>query len=239
MKTNKGLEWRKRLTAFFAMAIVIFPTLLVGKVYAASMNLSFDCPAGATLLTGDYLGGLVIKCSSGDAQSVGATKNTMDLSLNCTQDTDTATVNGPTGSPVGYFATCPDGKPPTNGANSATTTTKVVTPKNDCAPGTNKTDNGDACKVTGNCDAKPGEELNKDNCSIIGWLVIGINTLSALVALTVVIVIIVAGIRYSAAGDDPQKVAQAKARIMNAIIALVVFIFMYAFLQWVVPGGVL
>lgn len=80
--------------------------------------------------------------------------------------------------------------------------------------------------------------LNKGNCHIIGWLVIFINTLSALVGIVVIIVLIVAGIQWSSAGNNPQQLAAAKSRIVNALLALLVFIFMYAFLQWIVPGGV-
>jgi Na+/phosphate symporter len=67
---------------------------------------------------------------------------------------------------------------------------------------------------------------------------ITINVLSALVGVIVVIMIIVGGIQYSAAGDDPQKVAAAKSKITNALLALFLFIFMYALLQWLVPGGI-
>ncbi|TXG76667.1 hypothetical protein E6Q11_04200 [Candidatus Dojkabacteria bacterium] len=81
--------------------------------------------------------------------------------------------------------------------------------------------------------------LNAENCGIVKWLQTFINILSAAAGLVITIVIIVGGIQYSAAKDDPQAVAAAKSRITNAIIALAAFIFFYAFLQWVVPGGVL
>lgn len=80
-------------------------------------------------------------------------------------------------------------------------------------------------------------ELNRNNCKIIDWLLIIINALSGLVALVIIISIIVAGIQWSMAGNNPQQVSQARGRIVNALIALLVFIFMFAFLQWVVPGG--
>lgn len=82
------------------------------------------------------------------------------------------------------------------------------------------------------------KNLNESNCRILYYLVRIINVLSAMVGLVIVSVIIVAGIQFSSAGNDPQKVAAARNRIINAIIALATFIFMYAFLQWVVPGGI-
>ncbi len=85
------------------------------------------------------------------------------------------------------------------------------------------------------CKAKT---LNKSNCGIVGYLVTFINVLSALVGIVVVGSIIIAGIQFSAAGNDPQKVESARNRIVNSLLALLVFIFMFAFLQWVVPGGI-
>ncbi len=81
-------------------------------------------------------------------------------------------------------------------------------------------------------------EGSAEHCGILDYLVTAINVLSAIVGVVVVMMIIVGGIQYSAAGDDPQKVQAAKTKITNALLALFVFIFMYAFLQWIVPGGV-
>jgi len=65
-----------------------------------------------------------------------------------------------------------------------------------------------------------------------------INFLSIGVGVIVIIMIILGGIQYSMAGDNPQAVSAAKQRIMNALLALVVYIFMFAFLQWLIPGGI-
>ncbi len=55
--------------------------------------------------------------------------------------------------------------------------------------------------------------------------------------LIITIIVVSAGVQYSTAGGDPQKVNAAKKRISNALLALLVFIFMYALLQFLVPGG--
>lgn len=81
--------------------------------------------------------------------------------------------------------------------------------------------------------------LNRDNCGIVRYLVIFINILSAMVGIVVTAVIIIGGIQYSTSGGDPSKVSAAKKRIYNGVISLLAFIFSYAFLQWIVPGGVL
>ncbi|MGH7241496.1 MAG: hypothetical protein ACREGB_04330, partial [Candidatus Saccharimonadales bacterium] len=63
------------------------------------------------------------------------------------------------------------------------------------------------------------------------------NLLSILVGVIAVASIIMGGINYSTSGGDPQKAAKAKARITNTILALVIYGFLYGFLQFVIPGG--
>lgn len=64
------------------------------------------------------------------------------------------------------------------------------------------------------------------------------NFLAAAVGIIVVISIIYGAIEYSSAGGDPNKVAKARGRIQKAIVSLIIFFFLYAILQWIVPGGV-
>ena len=65
-----------------------------------------------------------------------------------------------------------------------------------------------------------------------------VKFLSGLVAVVITGVIILGGIQYSMAGDKAEAVTAAKKRIYNALIALVVFILMFTFLQWLIPGGI-
>ena len=94
---------------------------------------------------------------------------------------------------------------------------------------------GPGAPVPSDCNAAV---LNKDNCGIIKWLLLIIDTLSALVGVAVVLSIIFGGIKYSMATDDPAQIAAAKDRIKNGLIALVTFMAMFSFLQWVIPGGI-
>jgi hypothetical protein len=87
-------------------------------------------------------------------------------------------------------------------------------------------------------DCKEEANLNRDNCGIIAYIVDFTRILSGLVGIVVVIMITVGGIQYAAAGPDPSAVVAARKRISNALIALVLYIFMFAFLQWLVPGGI-
>lgn len=65
-----------------------------------------------------------------------------------------------------------------------------------------------------------------------------VNFLSAGVAIVIAGSIIVAGIQYTMAGNQPQVLTSARNRIINAVIALFAFLLIFAFLQWVIPGGV-
>lgn len=82
------------------------------------------------------------------------------------------------------------------------------------------------------------ETLTPENCAIIGYIRIITDALSVLVGVVVVMMLVVGGIQYSSAGSNPQAVQAAKKRISQALFALFIYIFMAAFLQWLVPGGV-
>lgn len=62
--------------------------------------------------------------------------------------------------------------------------------------------------------------------------------LSGAVGVIVVVSIIIGAIQYSSAGGDAQKVASARNRIKNAILALIAFIFLRAILNWIIPNGI-
>lgn len=89
-----------------------------------------------------------------------------------------------------------------------------------------------------NCDGTTNPQHCLENNPIYIWTLRIINLLAAGVGVVVTIMIIVGGIQYASAGANPQMVQAAKKKIINAIIALIAFFFLYAFLQWLVPGGV-
>jgi len=80
--------------------------------------------------------------------------------------------------------------------------------------------------------------LSAGNCRIVYHLLNFINILSALVGITAVIMLTVWGIQYTVSRDNPQMVASARLKILNTVLAVVFYLFIYAFLQWLVPGGV-
>ncbi|HSX00155.1 MAG TPA: hypothetical protein VLH38_03910 [Patescibacteria group bacterium] len=61
--------------------------------------------------------------------------------------------------------------------------------------------------------------------------------LTLLVGIAAVISILVAAIQYSSAGDDPAALNKAKDRIFQTVIGIIAYLFLFAFLNYVVPGG--
>jgi len=94
--------------------------------------------------------------------------------------------------------------------------------------------------VDGSSTAISVSKINKclETSPLVDSIQTIVNFLSAGVAIIVIAVLIIGGIQYMAAGDNPNAVSDAKKRIINALIALMVFIFTTAFLQWLIPGGV-
>jgi hypothetical protein len=64
-----------------------------------------------------------------------------------------------------------------------------------------------------------------------------IRLLSAGVGIVVVASVIVAGIQFSTARSDPQAAGSAIGRIRASVIALLIYIFAYALLNFLIPGG--
>ena len=58
------------------------------------------------------------------------------------------------------------------------------------------------------------------------------------VGTVIVMMLVLAGIQYITSSGDSANVKAAKNRITNAITALVLFMFMVAILQFIVPGGI-
>jgi hypothetical protein len=81
------------------------------------------------------------------------------------------------------------------------------------------------------CNLKSGCDLVKTYLNPL------INLLSVAFGLIAVISVIMGGIQYSASQGDPQKSAQARSRITNTVVAIFAYLFLYIFLQFLIPGG--
>ena len=121
---------------------------------------------------------------------------------------------------------CQDPTP--TATNPATTDSPKVT-SSKCDPESPESATNKCCLAT---------DLNSDNCGIVGYLNLAFNFVSGGVTLAIIGNIIFAGIQYSTAQGDPSAVGKSKKRIRDAIAAFLMFLSLYAFMQWLIPGGV-
>ncbi len=96
------------------------------------------------------------------------------------------------------------------------------------------TSTGETC---GDVPVSIGVDCDPDINPIYSYIVAAINFLSAGVGIVVIIMVSIGGVQYMMAGGNPQSTQAAIMKISNALIALVLFIFTWAFLNWLVPGG--
>jgi hypothetical protein len=77
------------------------------------------------------------------------------------------------------------------------------------------------------------------NCTFIdAYINPFIKLLSALVGIVAVIFVIFGAIQVSTSAGDPQKSANGKNHIRNAIIGMVAYVLLFATLNWLLPGGI-
>jgi hypothetical protein len=77
----------------------------------------------------------------------------------------------------------------------------------------------------------------KDN-PIIDWIEFFINLLTVVIISGAAVMIAVAGVQYTSARDNSQSVQAAKDKIFNVLLGLLAYMFLYGFVQWLIPGGV-
>lgn len=75
--------------------------------------------------------------------------------------------------------------------------------------------------------------------AIVYYLKEILRLVNTLVGAIIILVIIIAGIQYMISGGDPANVKKAKGRLSNAFIALILYMLMFAILNFLIPGGVL
>jgi hypothetical protein len=87
--------------------------------------------------------------------------------------------------------------------------------------------------------ATPNANCSKEECDLVAnYINPTINLLTLVFGLVAVISIIMGGIQFSTSGGDPQKSAAARGRIEKTIFAIFIYAFLYAFLEFLVPGGI-
>lgn len=185
-----------------------------------------------------HLGETITKftCDNGAAPSsvtrgkiISAAKNPKTEVKPYTYDPSTKTTTNGAGATVDNGSTASD-------ADGAASNNPVDCSPSDgtCAPASGICKNG----VCTDSAADPNTNCDKSGCDFIGkYINPAINLLSLCFGLVAIVSLIVGGIQYSASGADPQKTSKAKQRFFNTIAAIIIYFFMYAFLQFLVPGG--
>jgi len=86
------------------------------------------------------------------------------------------------------------------------------------------------------------EEIPNDPASggaIVFYLKLVLKLLAGLIGAIIILVLVIAGLQYILSAGDPARVKSAKGRIVNAMTALVLYMMMFAILNFLVPGGIL
>lgn len=65
-----------------------------------------------------------------------------------------------------------------------------------------------------------------------------LNVLTFGVGIAATVGIVVSGIMYLTARDNEAQMTKAKSRLINIVIGLAAYAVMWAFLQWLLPGGI-
>jgi len=107
----------------------------------------------------------------------------------------------------------------------------------ECSAETTATSDESSSPFGNGCANKVGNTCLQDN-EFVKDIQLAVNVLSGGVGIVVIGMIILGGVQYSIAGDNATAVTAARQKITNALIARLAFIFTFAFLQWLIPGGV-
>jgi hypothetical protein len=95
----------------------------------------------------------------------------------------------------------------------------------------------------GTCDGgaceDPAVQCKSNNCDLINkYVTPAINLLSLSFGVIAAGSLIAGGIQYSTSSGEAQKVTNAKKRIFNTLVAVLAYLFMYSFLEFLIPGGI-
>ena len=80
---------------------------------------------------------------------------------------------------------------------------------------------------------------NVSRCQGLQTIDTVLNFMALLVLPLCGIIITVAGIQYIIARNNPEMIKSARMRIYKVVLALVIFVFLWTFLKWLIPGGTL
>jgi hypothetical protein len=88
------------------------------------------------------------------------------------------------------------------------------------------------------CKADKGTKLTSENCGIVELLDTIFAAVSGLVIIAIIANMIVGGIQYSLSQGDSGAAVKARKRIQDGVMAFLLYISLYGFIQWLIPGGI-
>lgn len=83
-----------------------------------------------------------------------------------------------------------------------------------------------------------GSDSTGANNPIMVWIGFFVNVLSVVIVAGAAVMMAVAGLQYMTARDKAESVKAAKDKMTSVILGLIAYFFLFAFVQWLVPGGI-
>ena len=145
--------------------------------------------------------------------------------------------SGSNSSPAPAPAPAPANSGSTSGSSSSSNSGSSSSSSSDGDAGENK-ENEDEKEPIDNTPEEVKTAILPESWKIEDILNMILLVVTTGVGIAAVGAIVYAGILYITARDNAGQVSKAKTMIMNTVIGVVAYILMWAFLQWIIPGGV-
>lgn len=126
------------------------------------------------------------------------------------------------------FAACPTGQAATNAGTCCPFDQLVIDAAGDRS-----------CPSPSGPDCQHSGKQNGVQCIFSQYLSPLVALLSASVGIVVTATIIYGAVEVTSSGGDPQRLTSGKNHIRNALIGLASYLVLFAFLQFIIPGGLL
>ncbi len=145
--------------------------------------------------------------------------------------------SGSNSAPAPTPAPAPANSGSTSGSSSSSNSGSSSSSSSDGDAGENK-ENEDENKPIDNTPEEVKTAILPESWKIEDILNMILLVVTTGVGIAAVGAIVYAGVLYITARDNAGQVSKAKTMIMNTVIGVVAYILMWAFLQWIIPGGV-
>lgn len=171
-------------------------------------------------------------------QYIDGNGNAVDVPKSSNKKKDNKKNNsGSNSAPAPAPAPAPANSGSTSGSSSSSNSGSSSSSSSDGDAGENK-ENEDENKPIDNTPEEVKTAILPESWKIEDILNMILLVVTTGVGIAAVGAIVYAGVLYITARDNAGQVSKAKTMIMNTVIGVVAYILMWAFLQWIIPGGV-